>query len=128
MTGNARMAAFVRARLDEAERDARAAKPGPWHADGGSVYATHPVDEVVDYTESADHIARQDPARTLRRIAMQRELLDAYLEVADLDTPAAAYDYPHGHSIGLGLAVRQMAREHEDHPDYRPAWSQGFTD
>lgn len=70
------IADFLRARYAEQRATALAASPGPWHSDGGSVYATHPTDEVVNYTESADHIAAHNPAAVLAD-------LDAKLAVVD---------------------------------------------
>ena len=115
---------FLRDRYDEEAADARAAKPGPWHADGGSVYATHPVDEVVDYTESADHIARQDPARTLRRIEAERLLLKRY------DEPETDPRLPRSLNKLTASVQRQVLAEvfrvlalpYAGHPDYRDEW------
>lgn len=116
------LVAFLRARLDEAAAKAQAAKPGPWHVDGGSVYATHPTDEVVDYTESADHIARHDPARILREIEADRALLAEYEAVADMDTSDPEPEFAYGRAVGLGIAVRYRAVRFADHPDYREKW------
>ncbi|MFD3955913.1 MULTISPECIES: DUF6221 family protein [Streptomyces] len=91
------LVAFLKARLDDDERVARAATPGPWCDSGG--YVTN-IDEdghsrvqVTDFgTQDEDsegggpqgqadsaHIARQDPARTLREVEAKRGLLDAAL-------------------------------------------------
>ncbi|GHB55242.1 hypothetical protein GCM10010331_48820 [Streptomyces xanthochromogenes] len=108
---------FLRDRLDEDEVAAVAAKPGPWHADGGSVYATHPTDEIVSYTNSAEHIARHNPPRVLADVEAKREVL----RVA-----AAAHDYFETFTSGFGAAMEQVLRllalPHADHPDYRDEW------
>ncbi|MGW6416030.1 DUF6221 family protein [Streptomyces sp. NPDC055055] len=69
--------AFLRARLDEDEQTARAAKPGPWHTDGGDVYARDRTDAVVGHTDSAEHIARHNPARVMAEVYSKRQLLDS---------------------------------------------------
>lgn len=90
------LVAFLRARLDDDERTARAATPGPWSvndesftesiraADGTEVVAggrwggEAPVFET---TEDALHIAAHDPARALLETDSRRQLLaDALVE------------------------------------------------
>lgn len=122
------LAEFLRARLDEDEEAAQAAKPGPWHADGGGVYAKHPVDEVVDYSTSADHIARHDPKRTLIEVEAKRRNIEQHGSttgyVFDDDDDALAcrccgdltVAYPCG-------TLRLLALPYADHPDYRPEWA-----
>ena len=115
---------FLTARLDEDERAARAARPGPWSVDGSSVIATHPTDEVVDYTESADHIARHDPARVLREVGAKRSLIQRYKQ------PEESPDLPRSFNkltAGVERAVldevfRSLALPYADHPDYDEAW------
>lgn len=97
--------AFLRARLDEDEQVALAAKPGPWQVDGGTVYARHPTDEIVDYTDSADHIARHDPTRVLADVAAKRQIIELVI---------GAY---------AGYAVLPLlALPYAGHPDYREDW------
>ncbi|WP_327169549.1 DUF6221 family protein [Streptomyces subrutilus] len=71
---------FLRDCLDEDEQTACAAAPGPWRADGGSVYVGHPINEIVDYSESAEHIARHDPVRVLAEVDAKRQLLSDILK------------------------------------------------
>lgn len=103
---------FLRARLDEDEAVAKEAKPGPWTYDG-SVYATHPVDEVVDYSyESGEHIARHDPARVLREVEAKRLRLDEIeRELADDPTNETTR-----------WLSRVEALPYADHPEYRNEW------
>ncbi|MEU3185379.1 DUF6221 family protein [Streptomyces sp. NPDC006923] len=127
----ATMVAFVRARLYEEEQIAKAAGgdtwwsppdlPGEVHDElGGIAFAVK--------TRGYDtHIARQNPASTLRRIEASRVVLDEYAAVAELDTDTPAHDYPSGRAVGLGFAVRNMAAEYADHPDYRASWLPRFT-
>jgi len=94
---------FVNARLDEEERAAKAATPGPWrhnpnkhwHRPGSvefeeSVFAgpdgseatfvagTGPSDDPQSMADAA-HIALHDPARVLREIKAKRAIVAAYL-------------------------------------------------
>jgi hypothetical protein len=111
---------WLRAQLDEDDRIAREAKAGPWHSDGGSVYARHPTDEVVRYSESAEHIAGHDPVRVLREVEAKRQLLAQYAEVADNDVDEV--EYAHGWANALGTAVRLLALPYADRPGYREEW------
>lgn len=115
------LVAFLRARLDETARKARKAKPGPWHSAGGSEYATHPTDEVVDYArddgESADHIAENAPARVLREVEAKRELLSRYeameadvLVVTGVESILSEY---------RRVILPGLAAVYSDHADYR---------
>ncbi|MFD3917292.1 DUF6221 family protein [Streptomyces sp. NPDC058603] len=147
MTGD--LVAFVRARLDEDEQVARSTcTPPDWHQGPGDD-PEWTTDEMVlmwppefhtpyeqdkhwrgltaDPAGLAAHIARHDPAHVLRRIARDRAVLDAYEEVADMDTDNAEPEYAYGRAVGLGYAVRQMATEHDGHPDYKTSWNSGFT-
>jgi hypothetical protein len=74
---------FLRAALDEDERVARVATPGPWRLDAG-LRLPEQIDVVsVDYftvcedleDTDAAHIARHDPARVLAEVAAKRGLL-----------------------------------------------------
>lgn len=122
------LAEWLGQRLDEDERIARAAKPGPWHWDG-SVYATHPTDAVVDYSESAEHIAAWDPARVLREIEAKRQLLDEHQDVNDGSCGTCVdgqWGYPtHGGSSPQRYpcrALRFLALPYADRPGYREEW------
>ncbi|OPC84203.1 hypothetical protein B4N89_27665 [Embleya scabrispora] len=121
MTGD--LMVFLTARLDERERWARAAIPGPWHADGGSVYTTHPTDEVTGYCGgNADHIAAHDPARVLRDVAAQRAIIGWHFVQYDVPTDGTwvqvcrcGYDAP-------CATLRHLAAVYADHPDYQGEW------
>lgn len=98
--------------LDTDAAKAQSAKPGPWHADGGSVYATHPTDEVADYSESAEHIAEHDPARVLREIDAKRRMLGR------IHSHAAVMGQDEVH----GDLLRLLALPYADRPGYREEW------
>ncbi|QIQ00972.1 DUF6221 family protein [Streptomyces liangshanensis] len=128
---NADLVAFVRARLDDEERLAEAAGGAGWHHPPGSSGEVHDSLGAIAFSVRTrgfdEHIARQDPARTLRRIGSSRVLLDQYVPLAGLDVDSPASDYASGRAVGLGFAVRQLAAEHADHPDYRASWLPRFT-
>jgi hypothetical protein len=126
---------FWLARLDEDARAAQAAQPGPWNPDGGSVYASHPTDQVVTYTESAGHIARHDPARVLVEVDAKRRIVAEYQASVSEWRALTSGDceWKRGESgpelqrltgrlLGLELAVRHHAAVHAEHPDYDEAW------
>lgn len=126
----AELAAFWRARLDEDEAVAKAAQsPSPWKA------ATHEADTwiVVDATgepliydegtpslEEAAHIALHDPARALRAVKADRDLIAAYQQAAAA-SPASGWESDYTQT--LELAVRIRVAEWSDHPDYREKWA-----
>ena len=112
---------WLRAQLDEDERIAREAKPGPWHAEGGSVYATHPTDEVVDYSESADHIAEWDPARVLRELDAKRRLLVVHRPYAP-EPDQSCLGCAGGITFTSCPVVRLLALPYADRPGYREEW------
>lgn len=95
--------AKLRAALDEDERIARAATPGPWAVDNetyaetiygeGDNYTTVVAGgrwggeaSVFDSTEDAIHIARHDPARVLRQTAAIRKLLDEHERLVEANS------------------------------------------
>lgn len=122
---------FLLARLDDTARRARAAKPGPWHADGGSVYASHPTDEVAEYTESAEHIAEHDPARVLAEVDAKRRIIDEHtvrvpVEDSPYLGPALVSELvycPICRNDGECPTLRLLALPYREHPDYRPEWA-----
>lgn len=131
MDDNAQMLAFVRERLADEERIARAAGGETWRCPAeapGEVHdRTSGIAFVVRTRGYDQHIAFQDPAHTLRRIETSRVLLDEYEEVAHRDTDRPEHDFASGRAVGLGFVVRQMAAEHAGHPEYRVKWLPRFS-
>lgn len=119
---------FIRARLDEDERTAHEARRGPWHVDGGTVYATHITDQIVDYTDSAEHVARHDPARVLAEVDAKRKMIalcgPPLIDVTPFGTaPDAPPETVLGAGEPWGLPVLHLlALPYADHPDYRAEW------
>ncbi|MFE7128935.1 DUF6221 family protein [Streptomyces sp. NPDC057617] len=89
---------FLRARLDDDERVARAATPGPWRLDstihaellnagdgttviGGGRWGGEA--SVFESTEDAIHIAEWDPSRVLREIDAKRRIVDIYADALE---------------------------------------------
>lgn len=138
---------FLRARLDEDEAIANAArhsKEGRWQRGTtpdkeGRVYADCGVfsvsDEPIDTSgwrfdndyvvydegapseEEAEHIARHDPARVLREVAAKRAILDARRQQIELDDPEVW--------IAGDVLLFTLAAVYADHPDFDPAWKVG---
>ncbi|WP_329159031.1 DUF6221 family protein [Streptomyces sp. NBC_01717] len=131
MTDNSEMVAFVRARLAEEEQVARAAGSQSWRCPAETPGEVHDRTGAIAFSLRThgydDHIALQDPARTLRRVETSRVLLDEYEEVAALDTDRPHHDFASGRAVGLGFVVRQMAAEDAGHPDYQAKWLPRFT-
>ncbi len=131
---------WLRAQLDEDQRIAEAAEPGPWRVDGYKVYASHPVDKVVSSSESANHIAGHDPNRVLREIDAKRALLAEYITtiehmgkiaetlsrlrgkdqnplVSEMEWSSAIHKRDALHGV-----LRLLALPYTDRPGYREEW------
>lgn len=114
---------FLRARLDDDEAIAHAARPGPWQFVEDAINGPRigdedalmvPEDDLAPCNDSiptgdSRHIARHDPARVLRDVAAKRATLDV-LFAADL--------LPTQWSI-FAKVIEPMAAVYSDHPDYK---------
>lgn len=109
--------AFLRARLDETERIARAGEVSDWsidrqYHDGGESYwdVDGPgggwIAHVGDFHD-AEHIAANDPARVLRQVQAHRAILD---------------DCEERRSVQALLPLKALASIWSDHPDFRQEW------
>ncbi|WP_326565092.1 DUF6221 family protein [Amycolatopsis rhabdoformis] len=121
--------AFLRARLDEDERIAKTADPGPWHADGGGIHKGHTTDEVVDYAgDNAEHIARHDPARVLAEVAAKRLIIELHQpdhKQRDCGTCMSrkiGYQEDWIEEEWPCKTLCLLALPYADHPDYREEW------
>ncbi|KAB7850162.1 DUF6221 family protein [Streptomyces mobaraensis] len=120
------LVAFLRVRLDEDERAARAALGAPWirregvagvHSDSTDDYPHGaPIAdcrriqaEYEDRVAVAEHIVRHQPARVLAEVAAKRQMID--------DT----WGGPDQEDVWLHH-VRLLALPYADHPDYREEW------
>lgn len=122
--------AWLRVQLDEDERTAKAATPGPWTVDSETYAETiyGREDEAVvaggrwgdeasvfNETEDAIHIARQNPARTLVEVESKRRILDG---IADAD-PHSAYITS---TFTAWDVLRLLALPYADRNGYRDEW------
>jgi hypothetical protein len=142
---------FLRARLDEDERIARAATPGPWRHNPGKQWldgeaferydlsqgqefvgygGPHPFTGAVASTGPADHvqsmkdaahIARHDPARVLAEVEAKRRILDGYAQAYTSRERLHDTALHLQHHV-LGSVVRLLALPYADHPDYQDGW------
>ncbi|MGW3427892.1 DUF6221 family protein [Streptomyces melanosporofaciens] len=148
---------WLGAQLDEDERIARAATAGPWSRMGRRVLdPTPPSDRLgigvavghaaadADFNETAEHIAAHDPARVLREIDVDRELLGEYERLQrahqahqkEVDRMAQAEDddpirrnalrreadYLPAMLHVLGRWAKGKAAVYADRPGYREEW------
>ncbi|WP_435285218.1 DUF6221 family protein [Streptomyces bacillaris] len=116
------LVAFLRARLDDDEKVARAADPELSHV--FTRIATFDPEMAADER----HIMRQDPARTLRDVEAARAVLDLYEEAGDRmdramkDSDTVAYQEARIEQRTLRKVLLSEAAVHEAHPDYLEEW------
>ncbi|MFI2081459.1 DUF6221 family protein [Streptomyces rubiginosohelvolus] len=116
--------AFLKARLDDDERVARAcAGDGTWTVEDLEVYAPDLSDDV------RTQAARHDPARTLREVEAKRRLLDEHQDVNDGSCGTCVdgkWGYPtHGGSSPQSYpcrTLRLLALPYSNHHEYEEAW------
>lgn len=140
---------FLRARLDEDERTARASSPWPWeeNAECDEVLSARLPDDdglVEDDLRVAEghalsnnqlranvrHIARHDPARVLAEVAAKRAILDlaaaAETHLQDYRKHVAEYSVVRQAETprnALLMAVQRLAQVYAQHADYREEWA-----
>jgi hypothetical protein len=120
--------AFVKARLDEDEAAARGlCGDGPyiaeWLISGEFIFVgTDPLPEepIVHARDErvAQWIARHDPARVLRDVEADRQLLFKY-EIGKKLLPGP---YKLGYCEALEEVIKIRAARFSGHPDYRDEW------
>lgn len=149
---------FLIARLAEDEAVAGAATPGPWHHDpvrddepgrlevvlaGETILAstgpsTGPGADAQSAPDAA-HIARHDPARILREVAVKRRIVElhrsgvawnpilgdcvvcAFEEQASEDSDGEVSYYRSSEGWPCPT-IRALASVYADHPDFDQAW------
>lgn len=139
--------AFFHARLDEDERWALAASPGPWseNAESTEVLAVDGITVADGFALSGNqlratvaHIARHDPDRVLREVEAKRRILDEHASEdgdcsacgrASWEENPGAYlrDEPEMADVWRPTiwpcrTARLLALPYADHPDYREKW------
>lgn len=169
MTDNeaGRLIKFLRDRLDEDERIASAATPGPWRydqgkhwrkpgtswfeeavfagPDGADAICVAGTGETDDWQSMADaeHVALHDPARALREVEANREIVSRFEQLHDRTneawseysdwiegkptpepgTPSSQHDP--AIRVELTSVLRILATtwaNHPDYPDYPEEW------
>jgi hypothetical protein len=112
------LVAFLRARLNEDEQEARACPgDGTWSPSAFEVYGPDLSDEV------RTHAARQDPGRTLREVEAKRRILAEHRQsmpgwCVTCDVPGDLQGRTHGCTT-----VRLLSAVYADHPEYRQEWA-----
>lgn len=110
---------WLRGVLDDDERVAKAATPGPWsvHRQGLEAVVSPGVamdkEEGGVSVEDAAHIARHDPAAVLADVKAKRAVLDL------LNLTAGPYDPARG---ALKEAVKTLASAYRHRPGWTTDW------
>lgn len=136
---------FLEARLGEDEEVARDA--AGWDSSGlirdEGLWCRDGVNSVIDSARrmvvygdgsapddsKADHIARFDPARTLREVAAKRAILAqeeaarSQFEHVKSSTTYPAIEVLIGQVAALATVIRHLASAYSDHPDYQAEWA-----
>ncbi|WP_406309973.1 DUF6221 family protein [Streptomyces sp. NBC_00623] len=103
--------------LDEDERIAKAATPGPWHARDDGVVSDDGVHWPVAYTDarlgSADvvHISEHDPTRLFNEITFKCKLHAWALNSLRREAPDQ-----------VEMVIRLIAETYRHRPGYREEW------
>ena len=137
MTTQDDLIAFISARLDEEERDARGLSGTTWTAKrlgdhdyeiwvvpDRLIHATAPTAGIADVQREdvAEWIADHHPRRALRDVEAKREVLRMATFGGSLPriapTPTLAVEV-------LDRVIALMATAWSDHPDYRAGWAPG---
>ena len=119
---------FLKARIEEDEARARYASPGPWYANAefDEVLAVDGITVADGFALSGNqlratiaHIARHDPARTLREVDAKRRTIEIFVRRYKASKPGMAEG---AHFVMLINTLRLLAMPYADHPDYREEW------
>lgn len=127
------LVAFLRARLHEDEQSAKAAATRESGGASWSLIGDHESEvqagsglRVARRTPPvlARHIARHDPARVLRNVAVNRELVAMYEKaLRDAESAEDLIRVPARMALlALRPVLPQLASVYADHPDYREEW------
>ncbi|MGW4670107.1 DUF6221 family protein [Streptomyces sp. NPDC004324] len=128
------LALWLGEQLDEDERIAQAASPGPWEQSGvGDLGWTvsGPWAEVPDSEQGradADFIAKHDPARVLREVEAKRRIAELHkpydLDARDRSGPMiGCTECVHDDTIYPCTTLRLLATVYQDRPGYQEGWA-----
>ena len=119
---------FILARIADDEATARAASPGPWHADSEEVLAVDGITVCDAFALSgpqtratAAHIATQDPARVLAQCAAVRAIVSLCAPTLAEEMRSDIGEWDEVRWRGDEILCR-LAAPYFDHPDFDPAW------
>lgn len=127
------LARWLGAQLDEDERIARGADPGPWKSeslgrhDQAAINLAAPTSLIqFDGSRAAAngmHVSRHDPARVLREIDAKRAVLALHTQSLR-DGGCQVCDVPGGRRLrpDACTTVRLLASVYADRPGYREEW------
>lgn len=124
---------FLRAQLDEDERIARGADPGPWknnslgRHDQSVIKLGAPTSTSLIHFDGSRaaangaHVARHDPARVLREIEAKRAIVDAHERrpMPKGDTADCAHCWG---AVWPCPTLRLIASVYDDRPSFQEAW------
>lgn len=131
------LVAFLKARLDDdAQAARRAGDSFRQIGETGVIVATEGdrAEECAsaNWSGVAEHIVRQDPARTLREVEAKRQLLDEHQNVNDGSCGTCVdgkWGYPtHGGSVPQSYpcrTLRLLTLPYSGHPEYEEALAGG---
>src|SRR5512139_2667273 len=137
--------AFLKARLDEDERVAKAAVQGPWYLNSESYAETiYGADDIAVVAggkwggeasvfasdEDAIHIARWDPARVLAEVEAKRRIIARHQSRQSgrwkicMNCRPIDPEYPDHLTEAVWPCpdLRDAAAPYADHPDYQQEW------
>ncbi|RFS83077.1 hypothetical protein D0T12_23120 [Actinomadura spongiicola] len=117
---------FLRDRLAKDEQLARACAASSWRAEPSGSVAVDAEDPAFVATAEnqayVEHIARHDPARTLREVAAARQIVDDYeKESWILDQGHRTPELVAAHAARESV-LRLLALPHAAHPAYQEEW------
>ena len=121
------LARWLGAQLDEDERIARAATPGPWKlarqpgvewVSSAEYWTVADCSDADPARENAEHVAVWDPERVLREIDARRRELKLHQREPGQHPDFCGYDR---HELPCP-SQRNLAAPYADRPGYREEW------
>lgn len=118
--------------LDEDERIARDADPGPWKSESlgrhnqAAIKLAAPTSLIqFDGSRAAAngmHASRHDPARVLREIDAKRRMIDTFTRRYEASKASSTTTATGAHWVMLADTLRLLALPYADRPGYREEW------
>lgn len=118
------LTAFLAARLDEDEREAKYALEKLSECAGIQVSDPEDGGNVGHMVAYSFHVRRHNPARALREVEGMRAIIERYERACAV--PESVVTFTAGQDDGYRQAcldaIRDHAAIHSDHPDYQQEW------